>query len=331
MSENTETLPFRSLEFPGAPWNRWAWSLAINAGIVIALVAIPVTVERAVQPPARIATISLDSRFSPSLVKPPKRSPVIRPVVIPPKPAAFKASPAPAPEAKPITLPPAPVEIPKPVKIVVLEPPKIDFPPSPAPSVSHNAPLKSVHIGGFGDPNGAAASPVSTGKGLVVPKVGLFDSPAGPASGKGQSGAGKLVASAGFGDASEGSVAAAGGRGSVVRGAGFGDYDQTPAQPSTVRAARAAASDETPVEITFKPKPAYTSEAREKKIEGEVLLEVQFSSGGQIRVLHLLRGLGYGLDESARAAASRIRFHPATRGGSPVDVTGTVHISFELS
>jgi hypothetical protein len=48
-------------------------------------------------------------------------------------------------------------------------------------------------------------------------------------------------------------------------------------------------------------------------------------------VIRLVRGLGYGLDENARDAASRIRFHPGTRNGAPVDMTGTVHIVFELS
>jgi hypothetical protein len=60
-------------------------------------------------------------------------------------------------------------------------------------------------------------------------------------------------------------------------------------------------------------------------------LEVVFSSTGEIRVLRLVRGLGFGLDESARTAASQIRFHPSTRNGNPVDTTGTVHIVFELS
>lgn len=75
----------------------------------------------------------------------------------------------------------------------------------------------------------------------------------------------------------------------------------------------------------------YTPEAREKRIEGEVLLEILFSADGQIRVLRVARGLGFGLDESARAAASQIRFQPGTRGGSPVDMKGTVHIVFALS
>jgi TonB family protein len=88
---------------------------------------------------------------------------------------------------------------------------------------------------------------------------------------------------------------------------------------------------ETPVEITFKPRPAYTPEARENRIEGEVLLEVLFSATGQVHILRVTRGLGFGLDENARNAAAQIRFQPGTRGGSPVDMKGVVHIVFALS
>lgn len=87
----------------------------------------------------------------------------------------------------------------------------------------------------------------------------------------------------------------------------------------------------TPVEIVSKPKPRYTDEARSKKIEGEVLLEIQFSASGEARVLRLVRGLGYGLDENAVAAALGIRFHPATRNGGAVDSAAVVHILFQLA
>jgi TonB family protein len=86
-----------------------------------------------------------------------------------------------------------------------------------------------------------------------------------------------------------------------------------------------------PVEILIKPKPAYPEEAREKKIEGEVLIEMEFSASGEAHVLRLVRGLGYGLDESALAAARGIRFRPATRDGLLVDSAAVVHILFQLA
>ena len=87
----------------------------------------------------------------------------------------------------------------------------------------------------------------------------------------------------------------------------------------------------TPVEILSKPRPAYTAEARARNIEGEVLLEVQFSASGDVRVLRVVQGLGHGLDETALAAARGIRFRPATRDGAAVDSTAIVHIVFQLA
>jgi TonB family protein len=91
------------------------------------------------------------------------------------------------------------------------------------------------------------------------------------------------------------------------------------------------APPQTPVEVLFKPKPQYTPEARQLKLEGEVLLRILFTAGGEVRVLEVVKGLGHGLDESATRAAQQIRFKPALRDGQPADSTATVHILFELA
>jgi TonB family protein len=85
------------------------------------------------------------------------------------------------------------------------------------------------------------------------------------------------------------------------------------------------------VEILFRPRPAYSEEARRQRLEGEVLVEVLFTAAGEARVTRLVRGLGRGLDESALAAAQAIRFRPAQRAGTPVDSTAIVHIVFQLA
>jgi TonB family protein len=90
-------------------------------------------------------------------------------------------------------------------------------------------------------------------------------------------------------------------------------------------------SKPTPVEIISKPRPAYTEEARSLRIEGEVLVEVLFGASGEARIVHVLRGLGHGLDESASAAAREIHFRPAKRDGVPVDSVAIVHIFFQLA
>jgi len=87
----------------------------------------------------------------------------------------------------------------------------------------------------------------------------------------------------------------------------------------------------TPVEITFKPNPVYTEEARRLKLQGEVLLEVMFSANGQLHVNRVVRGMGHGLDEAAVNAANQMRFKPALRNGVAADSTAVVHVVFQLA
>jgi TonB family protein len=83
--------------------------------------------------------------------------------------------------------------------------------------------------------------------------------------------------------------------------------------------------------VVFKPTPAYTTEARNLRIEGEVVLEVVFEASGRLRIVRVVQGLGHGLDESAVHAAEQIRFKPAKRDGQPSDYTALVHIVFQLA
>ena len=85
-----------------------------------------------------------------------------------------------------------------------------------------------------------------------------------------------------------------------------------------------------PVQVMSKPTPVYTDEARRLKVEGEVVLEIEFCASGAVRVVRVVRSLGHGLDESARMAAQQIQFRPATSEGRPVDYRTTVQIVFRL-
>jgi TonB family protein len=87
----------------------------------------------------------------------------------------------------------------------------------------------------------------------------------------------------------------------------------------------------TPVEILYKPLPVYTQEARQIRLEGEVLVQVMFTASGELRIQQVVRGLGHGLDEAALRAARQIRFRPARRNGEPYDSVALVHIVFELA
>lgn len=195
-----------------------------------------------------------------------------------------------------------------------------------------NAPINKVQTGGFGDPNGLPGTGKQGAK-LYAASLGSFDMPAGPGQGNGSGGAKGIkgtVASADFGNG----VATPGkgdGRsnGQGVSTGGFGA--QQVAQNTGPKVIQDSGPATTPVEITFKPNPIYTQEARDLKLEGEVLLEVSFSANGTLHVNRVVRGLGHGLDEAAIAAANKIRFKPALRYGQPMDSTAVVHVTFQLA
>jgi TonB family protein len=87
----------------------------------------------------------------------------------------------------------------------------------------------------------------------------------------------------------------------------------------------------TNLEIVSKPVPDYTSEARQLKVQGDVVLRVTFTSSGRVVVQNVVHGLGHGLDEEARRVAQQIHFRPATRNGQPIDLTTTIVITFQLA
>jgi TonB family protein len=114
-----------------------------------------------------------------------------------------------------------------------------------------------------------------------------------------------------------------------VLSSGFGSQEVAQNTPHVQRLEGGPAA--TSVEITYKPNPVYTDEARNLKLEGEVLLEVNFAANGQLHVNRVVRGLGHGLDEAAVAAANKMRFKPALRNGQATDSTAIVHVVFQLA
>ena len=92
-----------------------------------------------------------------------------------------------------------------------------------------------------------------------------------------------------------------------------------------------AAPISTNLEVISKPPVQYTAEARQLKVQGDVVLRVTFLATGQVVVQGVLHGLGHGLDEEARRVAQQIRFRPATRDGRPVDLTTNITITFQLA
>ena len=188
-----------------------------------------------------------------------------------------------------------------------------------------------VQTGGFGDPNGVPAKG-NEGKAVNIAAHGSFDLPAGPGYGNGTGGAKGVpgvVASSGFGNG----TATENGHSRVstaVQSGGFASAD-VPAAPTVRGHSAEQPARAVPAEIISKPTPAYTQEAKNLRIEGEVQLEVVLEASGSLRVLRVVRGLGHGLDDNAVKAAEQIHFKPAMRNGQPADSTVVLHIVFQLA
>jgi len=158
-----------------------------------------------------------------------------------------------------------------------------------------NAAMSKVQTGTFGDPNGIAG-PGNPNRRGNISQVGSPGLTGGPGSGTGGGGGRGLRG----GVASDGSGSGAG----------------------------AAAGGSASVTILYKPKPSYSVEGRERKLQGDVVLEVNFLASGQVKVIRVVSGLGFGMDDEAIRAAQRIRFTPALRDGKPIDVPARVRIEF---
>jgi TonB family protein len=345
-SPSTQAVLFSSLPQWKAPWSEFVLSYGVQAVVITILVWIPVLHPEILEGPTKdYHAIELVPTPVPENHAPQRQ--LSRPVLVAeldPPPATLRL-PAPQPQRRPKK-----EEAPAPeVKIATK---KIDpLPPSAAPVIPkqivrtnvfstgssaqqtiERAP-QQVQTGGFGDPNGVAARTTQT-RAVNIAQSGGFDMPTGPGYGNGTGGANGtrgVVASTGFGSGVATGNAHASTPGAAVGQAGFGDAD-VPAPPTVqTRPAAQAAAKIVPAEILSKPTPIYTEEARSKRIEGEVLLQVVLESSGKLRVLRIVHGLGHGLDDAAVHAAEQIRFKPALQDGQPSDSTVVLHIIFQLA
>jgi TonB family protein len=226
-----------------------------------------------------------------------KSSPLVRipvPVAEPPEVEVQVKAPA---------LPTVPVSLPKPAVQV-----GAFVPTTEKPSLPKSTPAAQVQTGGFGDPNGIKGQGDGKSKSTVA-ALGVFGMSDEPGYGNGTAGAH--------------------GRAGTVQSSGFGD--ESAASRGQVKVQQPERNIGKSVEIVSKPTPSYTEEARQMRLEGEVLLRVQFLTTGEVRILKVVQGLGHGLDEQAMHAAERIKFKPAEHEGQPIDSEATVHIIFELA
>ena len=85
-----------------------------------------------------------------------------------------------------------------------------------------------------------------------------------------------------------------------------------------------------PPSLLTEVKPDYTEPARQRGIEGDVVMEIVVRRDGSVGDVRVLQGLGYGLDERAVQAVRQWRFSPAHRRGAAVDVMVEVAMEFKI-
>lgn len=84
-------------------------------------------------------------------------------------------------------------------------------------------------------------------------------------------------------------------------------------------------------QITKKPQPDYTREARRNGIQGFVSLKVLLSAGGKVSRIRVIKGLPAGLTENAIRAACKIQFKPAMKDGQPASMWVIAEYAFRLA
>lgn len=83
--------------------------------------------------------------------------------------------------------------------------------------------------------------------------------------------------------------------------------------------------------VLFSPEAEYSAEARQAHLQGNCLVSLVVDAQGIPQNVHIVRGLGKGLDEKAVEAVKRYRFKPAVRNGiTPVPVLVNVEVAFRL-
>jgi TonB family protein len=248
--------------------------------------------------------------------------------------------PEPKPEMKPIVaevkLPTPTIKEAKPSVILAPQPKAALAAAMPAQDNSHKPSTAPVH---FGDTFGLTPNPNATRPATVAaignPYGGMKGPSVAPHGVVGSTGIGNGLKS-GSNAGVVGKVASVGVPG-ATRAAPVGNVGKVastgiPAPTVVVAAPTAVATvSSTNLEVLSKPQPQYTSEARQLKVQGDVVLKVTFAANGHVTVQSVVHGLGHGLDEEARRVAQQIRFRPATRNGQAVDLTTNITITFQLA
>jgi protein TonB len=76
--------------------------------------------------------------------------------------------------------------------------------------------------------------------------------------------------------------------------------------------------------------PEFSEEARKAKFMGVVTVNLIVGANGLPQNVHVVRGVGMGLDEKAVEAVKQYRFTPAKEAGKPVAVEMNVEVNFQI-
>ena len=123
--------------------------------------------------------------------------------------------------------------------------------------------------------------------------------------------------------------------------AGGADFAQTESgvAPSQIKPSADPAPDEHGVYtagvrllplVTYQVDPDFPEDASRAHIQGDIVVRVVVGVDGRAHDVHVVKGLGHGLDEAAVKAASQYRFKPAMLHGKPVPVYLNLGLSFQI-
>jgi TonB family protein len=229
-------------------------------------------------------------------------------------------------------------------QIVLAPQPKAALATAAAPALTPQArpKVEEVHLG---DLNGVKPNPNATRPATIAalgnPYGGMKGDSKAPQGVVGSTGIGNGTKS-GSNAGTAGRVASAGipgGTGTATNGGNGGGNARVAAAgiagvgtpgPAGLTAAPPEPKTTPPVLLSHA-EPEYTSEARQLKIQGDVVLRVTITTDGLMVVHNVIHGLGHGLDESAMRSAPTYKFRPATQNGQPVPYTTNIIIKFQTA
>ena len=102
------------------------------------------------------------------------------------------------------------------------------------------------------------------------------------------------------------------------------------APPSNASPPAAPPSRFAPPVLIERVEAGYPEEARKQGVTGTVLLQLIVNTDGSVSDAHVVKPAGHGFDESALAAARKLRFEPARQEGTPVQVQINYEVQFQL-